>query len=221
MNSIYALLLSNFVLAALLAVLAVVLTKVWRNPQFAHALWLLVLVKLVTPPLIYVPMPHFTFGSGENAVDAEPDGSHGLNRFAGTIATRKPMVQEPTSAESITELPESKNAAISTRVSDPSDHSTERRSDHSETLIPSGVSAARSAIQARQPTTSALTFWQLFLSHWFEWLMVLSGVGTLVLSCVAVLRHQRLLRIFAASKTPDTTLIDDSRQVARQFGLAS
>ena len=55
MHSIYALLVSNVVFAALLAVLAIVLTKVWRNPQIAHSLWLLVLVKLVTPPLIYVP----------------------------------------------------------------------------------------------------------------------------------------------------------------------
>ncbi|MCH7686454.1 MAG: hypothetical protein IH899_07205, partial [Planctomycetes bacterium] len=190
MNSIYPLLVSNVVLAALLAVLAVVLTKLWRNPQFAHALWLLVLVKLVTPPLIHVPMPHFTFGSGENAVDAEPDGSHGLSRFAGTIATGESMVQEPASVEAISEPPESEHAA-------------------------------RSATQARQPTTSALAFWQLFLSHWSEWLLILSGVGTLVLTCLALRRHQRLLRVFAAARTPDTTLIDDAKQVSRQFGLAS
>jgi len=57
MYSVSALLISNLVFATLLAVLAATLTRLWRNPQFAHALWLLVLVKLVTPPLILLPLP--------------------------------------------------------------------------------------------------------------------------------------------------------------------
>ncbi|MCH7726270.1 MAG: M56 family metallopeptidase [Planctomycetes bacterium] len=193
MNSIHSLLISNVVLAALLAVLAIVLTRVWRNPQFAHALWLLVLVKLVTPPLIHVPMPEFAFGSGEHAIDAvdgESDDSDELSRFAGPIATRESMVEETSSVEPL-----------------------------SEPLKPEVV--ARSATQARRPKTSALTFWQLFLSHWPECLLILSGVGTLVLTCVAFRGHRQLLSLFAAARAPDTTLIDDVKQVSRQIGLAS
>ena len=49
--------LSNAVAAAVLAVLATVATRVWRNPHFAYALWLVVLLRLVAPPLLPVGVP--------------------------------------------------------------------------------------------------------------------------------------------------------------------
>src|SRR5438132_1604970 len=45
--------LSNTLAAGLLGVLAFVASR-WRRPALAHGLWLLVLIKLVTPPLIPV-----------------------------------------------------------------------------------------------------------------------------------------------------------------------
>jgi beta-lactamase regulating signal transducer with metallopeptidase domain len=49
--------LSNTVAALLLAVLVIIVACVWRRPAVLHALWLLVLVKLVTPPLVWLPEP--------------------------------------------------------------------------------------------------------------------------------------------------------------------
>jgi beta-lactamase regulating signal transducer with metallopeptidase domain len=49
--------LSNAMAAAVLAVLATVATRVWRNPHFAYALWLVVLLRLVAPPLLPVGLP--------------------------------------------------------------------------------------------------------------------------------------------------------------------
>src|SRR6516165_5417908 len=49
--------LSNAVLAGLLALVAAVVSRVARRPALAHSLWLLVLLKLVTPPLLRVPLP--------------------------------------------------------------------------------------------------------------------------------------------------------------------
>src|SRR5262249_47526478 len=46
--------LSNAALAAILVVPAWVVSRNFRRPALAHALWLLVLLKLVTPPLIPV-----------------------------------------------------------------------------------------------------------------------------------------------------------------------
>src|SRR5262249_15886547 len=37
--------------------LVAVLGAVWRRPAVIHCLWLLVLVKLITPPLVPVPIP--------------------------------------------------------------------------------------------------------------------------------------------------------------------
>ena len=37
---------------AVLIVVVFVVTSLWRNPHLAHALWFLVLLKLITPPLV-------------------------------------------------------------------------------------------------------------------------------------------------------------------------
>jgi WD40 repeat protein/beta-lactamase regulating signal transducer with metallopeptidase domain len=47
---------SNLIVAALLAVVAIVVGRWANRPSLAHVLWLLVLVKLVTPPLFNVPV---------------------------------------------------------------------------------------------------------------------------------------------------------------------
>jgi beta-lactamase regulating signal transducer with metallopeptidase domain/molecular chaperone GrpE (heat shock protein) len=49
--------LSNAVVALLMALVVVTVACVWRRPAVLHALWLLVLVKLVTPPLVWVRIP--------------------------------------------------------------------------------------------------------------------------------------------------------------------
>jgi beta-lactamase regulating signal transducer with metallopeptidase domain/tetratricopeptide (TPR) repeat protein len=45
----------NAVLATLLALGVWLATQVWRQPVLGHALWILVLAKLVTPPMIGIP----------------------------------------------------------------------------------------------------------------------------------------------------------------------
>jgi beta-lactamase regulating signal transducer with metallopeptidase domain len=46
-------------MATVLAVLAAALCRICRRPALAHGLWLLVLLKLLTPPLVNVPLPWF------------------------------------------------------------------------------------------------------------------------------------------------------------------
>src|SRR5262245_11013361 len=48
--------LANAVCAGLLALLALAAGRVCRRPAILHGLWLLVLVKLVTPPLFSLPV---------------------------------------------------------------------------------------------------------------------------------------------------------------------
>jgi beta-lactamase regulating signal transducer with metallopeptidase domain len=49
--------LGNAAVAAVLALAAVAVGRVCKSPSVRHAAWLLVLVKLVTPPLLPVPLP--------------------------------------------------------------------------------------------------------------------------------------------------------------------
>ncbi|HEY1785973.1 MAG TPA: M56 family metallopeptidase, partial [Pirellulales bacterium] len=52
MNHLFLLAAQNTVVALLLAVFVYGLTRLWRNPPAAHLLWLLVLLKLVAPPIL-------------------------------------------------------------------------------------------------------------------------------------------------------------------------
>ena len=70
MNALLQVLFSNVVAAAVLALVVFVITRVWRNPHLAHGLWLLVLLKLVTPPLFQVPLPILE-------AEEEPEGEPG------------------------------------------------------------------------------------------------------------------------------------------------
>ena len=63
MSSITPTIASNVVLSALLAAFAVAMTRLWRNPHLAHGLWLLVLLKLVTPPLVHMTVPESWFAA--------------------------------------------------------------------------------------------------------------------------------------------------------------
>ena len=59
MNDLILLAAYNTAVAVALAVFVYGLTRVWRNPPAAHVLWLLVLVKLVTPPIASVEWSTF------------------------------------------------------------------------------------------------------------------------------------------------------------------
>src|SRR5438552_11040668 len=48
--------LANAACAAVLALFALAVGRIWRRPALLHGLWLLVLVKLVTPPLVPLPV---------------------------------------------------------------------------------------------------------------------------------------------------------------------
>lgn len=57
MATILEIALSNALMAAVLALIAFAVSKLWRRPAVAHALWVLVLLKLVTPSLFRVEIP--------------------------------------------------------------------------------------------------------------------------------------------------------------------
>ncbi len=62
---------TNALLTAILAVVVFAMTRIWRNPHLAHFLWLLVLLKMVTPPIINVPISlGFNWNVNEVAMSA-------------------------------------------------------------------------------------------------------------------------------------------------------
>ena len=65
--------LSNAVAAVLLALVVAVVACVWRRPALLHALWLLVLIKLVTPPLLWLPEPWAAPAAPPAVAEKSPD----------------------------------------------------------------------------------------------------------------------------------------------------
>lgn len=80
--------LSNVFLASLLAVVAMLVTKLWKNSQLAHLLWLLVLAKLITPPLWRVSLPQLAHVSAEAANATFPLEPSDWSDFSAPHAAR-------------------------------------------------------------------------------------------------------------------------------------
>ncbi len=83
MDDFMALAAHNCLSAAVLAAIVFALARVWRRPPVLHALWVLVLLKLVTPPMVHVGLP--TFGLGQPSASAD-SGDEAVGEIAPTIA---------------------------------------------------------------------------------------------------------------------------------------
>jgi beta-lactamase regulating signal transducer with metallopeptidase domain len=87
--------LTNAVLATVLAVAVAGVGLVCRRPALLHSLWLLVLLKLLTPPLVPVPLPW----PGGSAPDAEPAAPEPAVRQAVARPIEAPRPVPPQAAE--------------------------------------------------------------------------------------------------------------------------
>ena len=56
MDALGEIVVSNALLVVILAAGIAVVGRFWKNPQGLHFLWLLVLLKFVTPPLLTIPI---------------------------------------------------------------------------------------------------------------------------------------------------------------------
>src|SRR5437870_1573950 len=103
--------LSNIAMAAALAVVAVIVGRAFRRPALTHSLWLLVLIKLITPPLFYVPVAFLTSLAAETAAK-EPE--------ALVLAEPEvPPVAKLLPAEALLALPEIIQEDVPPRVLEP------------------------------------------------------------------------------------------------------
>jgi beta-lactamase regulating signal transducer with metallopeptidase domain len=108
MDNLFVLAAHNTVLALVLALLVLVLARLWRNPPVAHLLWLLVLLRLVAPPIMRVDwsaasLPGSTAARGQLGAPApRTDGLEADNpaRYVDLTAAR-PAAQEPALSEAV------------------------------------------------------------------------------------------------------------------------
>ncbi len=58
MNAFWGIVASNAVVATILAIVAMLTGRIWRNAAAVHVLWVVVLLKLFTPPLVITELPY-------------------------------------------------------------------------------------------------------------------------------------------------------------------
>lgn len=75
--------LGNLVMSGLIAALAWAVDRGGRSPSLAHALWVLVLVKVLTPPLLLLPLLPAADPSAAAPASAVPTASGVLDALAG------------------------------------------------------------------------------------------------------------------------------------------
>ena len=107
MNYPFLLAVHNTVFAFILALIVYGLTRIWPNPPVAHLLWLLVLLKLVTPPILRIDCPaHWLTGSSSPRNSVVADLSEIKDRTAQSHSRFNDRSETPTTARQAVDRPE-------------------------------------------------------------------------------------------------------------------
>lgn len=203
--------LTNAIVAGLLALLAAGVGRLGRRPALAHALWLLVLLKLLTPPIIQIPVASLRV-AGDTAADDERQAGQQRKAderpnypneiHAGTIdewsnasqlADPPIVLEEPLVAAATAPVPSSAGAADVRSV---------------EPLETGGGSAAAQ--------TAVVFNLRRLVAPLLAIVWIAGSILVAMLAVVRIARFRRLLKHGAAA--PDW-LIDEVERLARQIGL--
>jgi beta-lactamase regulating signal transducer with metallopeptidase domain len=105
MTSLFTIGVTNALVATALAFIVWCVTRVWRQPALAQLLWVLVLVKLVTPPLVAIPWPVERDAIVSLPAETQTDTDQeyiGPVAFTNAQAATSPPANRPTTAEPAT-----------------------------------------------------------------------------------------------------------------------
>ncbi len=177
---------SNLLVAGLIAVLALVAQRFIRRPQYAHALWLLVLVKLITPPVVQVRLPEWQ-SSPANFVATEMP----LVNIEPAPAHRGPRGNEGTN-EHINEQADEQNTEGSAALIVDRMDSTDVQPADVPTVAQTPSVTAQPAESGNVPTRRSLAQlpWPAILAG--QWMI--GSIGFVLLTVCSWLRFHRLLR---------------------------
>jgi WD40 repeat protein/beta-lactamase regulating signal transducer with metallopeptidase domain len=186
--------LSNAVLAGMLALLVVCVSGLARRPALAHCLWLLVLVKLLTPPLVSVSLPWLPpeaepAAPGTALPPPPPLTPTGVAAGKGDVGVT--AAKAPAGARLAPALPPANTGG-------------------SQADLPA-------AAPANPPATTAPWSWDFRpVLPWVAVVWLLGSVTWLAWVCLNLWRFQRLLR--HARRAPEA-LQTQAQHIARELGL--
>lgn len=189
MDVLFSVGLQNAVFATLLAVVACCVTRIWKNPPAAHWLWLLVLVKLITPPIISLEIPRWP---GELVPSSD--------RPAAPLLASEPRPYAEAVAAPV----------VDTREQIP-DSVQPTSTSH---VAPFPIFAADLTPDS-EPRQVSLSAWsKIWLGLRWMW-----AIGAAVIACVAAIRIVRFQRMLAGLLPAGEPLQTTANELADRLGL--
>jgi beta-lactamase regulating signal transducer with metallopeptidase domain len=197
--------LTNALAATALAVLAAAVSKLARRPALSHALWLVVLLKLLTPPLVVIPLEW-----PQHQAEAEEPAAP-----AAAVAVAKEQ-QQPVDAE------------VPGREPDPAGQAVEPPGDV-EDVPPPAQDAAEPAAPAPPPpqpptpppveTVPAEPEESLPDAPWAALIGGAWLAGSVLWFAVALVRIRRFQGLLALAEPAPPELCDEVNRLALRLGL--
>jgi bla regulator protein BlaR1 len=183
--------LSNAVAATVLAVAAIAVGAVYRRPALVHGMWLLVLLKLVTPPLLVIPVRWPTTAERPSLVAA--------------------FGNEPTIA-TLPDAEDLEGAAVDPPTSERAFVSASSESTAPAAVAPPSVDVLGALTQPRSPAP-------LESSLWPQILRIVWAAGALLWFVVALERLHHFRRLLRFARPAPPALQERTRRLALSMGL--
>lgn len=208
----------NAVLAAGLAAIAWCVSRCLKWPALSHALWLLVLLKLITPPLIELPVPAAEWVPAAIRETCE-EAQQAWRAWRPWSTVSRPQVAERATADSSWPNVSTSSVANSTAISSAAEAfpQSSAATGGPDSAVTTGNALVGNPVRA---TTSRFLFaqwswWQILAAMGF--VVWAAGVITLTVRSVwQVIRFQQLL----ARAEPTPAIVEDQfQQLARELGL--
>lgn len=230
-NELLTLGLTNAAFATVLAACGWLLTRVWQNPHVAAVVWLVVLLKLVTPPLVSLPIPLTTPTMVEKVSIVEPPTEK------ATPAVIADLPGRIASEDNFVEQDEAFEAAVtpSAMFANESDAAEESGTDvmmsaGNGIASSSGPEASREAeaasmeplpavVVTTEPQESLESATDSLVEHLPRTLVAFWMLGTLAMIAVTLFRITRFKRCLRLASLANAEVHQEASAVAQRLGL--
>ncbi len=199
MNALLEVVVSNAVLASLMAIGVAVATRFVRRPEVAYWLWALVLIKLITPPVLQVPVwrpdPREPVPVEERSLTARVVSSHDAPGGAEAI----PAEMVDNLRQRVKLLDE-----LVAEAAEPAEES-------GQSAFQPAIAATEAAQPAVEPVRSSVLWPEVLVGVWL--------LGALLWYAVAAVRVVRFGRLLRQAEPAPESLQSAARRVSARFGL--
>ena len=202
MTSALTIVASNAIFSAALALVTLIVTRFWRSPQLAHGLWLLVLLKLITPPLVTVSPPVGWLDQRSVTVDAS---------LPPTAARRTPSI---ISDDQVVYLPEPDLAMEPSAVASDSEFAQ----SPAEVILDDAPTPIRDSTGNRHAADASGEF-AVTSSHLLAAVAIVWVAGAMAYLTILVRRCVSFQCVLAASTAAGADITEAVRRLAAKLGL--